>query len=95
MNKVELHTKTKYSLDKTSTIDIEAILWNAKENGEKGIVFVDKDSIMAFPKIEKIYNKLCEQEKSFKKFKIGYGVQLTAIIEEEEYEVIILITGYI
>ena len=91
MNKVELHIKTKYSLDKTSTIDIEAILWNAKENGEKGIVFVDKDSIMAFPKIEKIYNKLCEQEKSFKKFKIGYGVQLTAIIEEEEYEVIILI----
>ena len=91
MNRIELHAKTKYSFDKDSTIDIETILWNAKENNEKGIVFVDKDSIVAFPKIEKIYNKLCKQDKSFEKFKIGYGVQLTSIIEDNEYEVIVLV----
>lgn len=91
MKKVELHVKTKYSLDKESTIDIEAILWNAKENKEKGITFVDKDSIVAFPKIEKIYNQLCERDETFKSFKIGYGVELTSIINDEEYEVIVLI----
>lgn len=91
MNKVELHVKTKYSLDKESTIDIEALLWNALENGEKGIVFVDKDTVMAFPKIEQIYNDLCKKENSFKKFKIGYGVELTTIIEGGYYEVIVLI----
>ena len=32
MKKVELHAKTKYSLDYDSIIDIEALLWNAKEN---------------------------------------------------------------
>ena len=69
MKKIELHVKTKYSEDKDSTIDIEAILWNAKENKEKGIVFVDKDTIVAFPKIEKIYKTLCEKDKSFKQFK--------------------------
>lgn len=91
MKKVELHAKTKYSIDKDSTIDIEAILWNAKENGEKGIVFVDKDSIVAFTKIEKIYKKLCERDETFKNFKIGYGVQLTSIIENIESEVVILV----
>ncbi len=91
MKRIELHCKTKYSYDKDSTIDIESVLWNAKENGEKGIVFVDKDSIMAFPKIEQIYNNLCKQDKEFKIFKVGYGVQLTSIIEDNEYEVIILV----
>ena len=51
MNKIELHVKTKYSEDKDSTIDIETILWNAKENNERGMVFIDKDTIVAFPKI--------------------------------------------
>lgn len=91
MKKIEMHAKTKYSMDKESTIDIEAVLWNAKENKERGIVFVDKDSIVAFPKIEKVYKKLCEKDKSFKQFKIGYGVQLTSIIDDKEYEVIVLI----
>lgn len=91
MKKIEMHCKTKYSIDKESTIDIEAVLWNAKENGEKGIVFVDTDSIVAFPKIEKVYKKLCEKDKSFKEFKIGYGVQLISIIDDREYEVIVLI----
>ena len=90
MKKIEMHCKTKYSADKDSTIDIEAILWNAKENGEKGIVFVDKDSIVSFPKIEKVYKKLCEKDESFKQFKIGYGVQLTSVIDNKEYEVIVL-----
>ena len=91
MKKVEMHCKTKYSVDNESTIDIETILCNAKENGEKGIVFADKDSIVAFPKIEKIYKKICEKDKTFKDFKIGYGVQLTTIIDDKEYEVIVLI----
>ena len=91
MKKIEMHCKTKYSVDKESTIDIETVLWNAKENKERGIVFADKDSIVAFPKIEKIYKKLCEQDKTFKHFKIGYGVELTAIINDDEYEVIVLI----
>ena len=38
MKKIEMHCKTKYSVDKDSTIDIEAVLWNAKENKEKGII---------------------------------------------------------
>jgi len=91
MKKIEMHCKTKYSVDKDSTIDIESVLWNAKENKEKGIIFVDKDTIVAFPKIEKAYKKLCEKDISFKEFKIGYGVQLTSIIDDKEYEVIVLI----
>ena len=91
MKKIEMHCKTKYSIDKDSTIDIEAVLWNAKENKEKGIIFVDKDSIVAFPKIEKVYKSLCGKDETFNQFKIGYGVQLTSIIDDEEYEVIILI----
>ena len=88
MKKIEMHCKTKYSVDKDSTIDIETVLWNAKENNEKGIVFVDKDSIVAFPKIEKVYKNLCKKDKTFK---IGYGVELTAIINNNEYQVIVLI----
>lgn len=91
MNRIELHAKTKYSFDKESTVDIESILYNAKENGEKGIVFVDKDSIVAFPKIERIYNELCLKDETFKNFKIGYGVELTTIIEDLEYEVNVLV----
>ena len=34
MKKIEMHCKTKYSTDKESTIDIETVLWNAKENKE-------------------------------------------------------------
>lgn len=91
MKKVELHAKTKYSLDYDSIIDIEALLWNAKENGEKGIVIADKDSIMAFPKIEKIYHRLCAKDKTFKDFKIGYGVQITVLLEKVESEIVLLV----
>ncbi len=91
MNKIEMHCKTKYSDDKESTIDIKSILLNAKENKEKGIVFVDKDTIIAFPKIEKVYKELCEEDISFRDFKIGYGVELTALINDFEYEIILLI----
>ena len=91
MKKIEMHCKTKYSIDKDSTIDIEAVLWYAKENKERGIIFVDKDTIVAFPKIERIYKKLCEKDNTFKQFKIGYGVELTSIINDSEHEVIVLI----
>ena len=69
MKKIEMHCKTKYSVDKESTIDIESVLWNAKENKEKGIVFVDKDTIVAFHKIEKVYKKLCEKINRLKNLK--------------------------
>ena len=91
MKRIELHAKTKYSPDRESTIDIETIIWNAKENKERGIVFVDKDSIYSFPKIEKTYKELCQKDESFKHFKIGYGVELTTTINNEEYEIILLI----
>ncbi len=91
MKKIELHAKTKYSLDYDSIIDIESLIFNAKEANERGIVVVDKDTIVAFPKIEKIYNKICLKDASFKDFKIGYGVQLTSIIEEKLEEIVILV----
>lgn len=91
MERIELHAKTKYGLDYDSVIDIEALLWNAKENGERGIVIADKDSILAFPKIEKIYNELCLRDSSFKEFKVGYGVQITSIVEEKTQEIILLV----
>ena len=70
MRKIEMHAKTRYSSDFDSVLDIEGILWNAKEFKERGIVFVDKDSILSFPKIDNIYNKLCNEDKSFKDFKV-------------------------
>lgn len=91
MKKVELHAKSKYSLDFDSVIDIEALLWNAKENGEKGIVIADKDSIVAFPKIERTYHKLCTEDKTFKNFKVEYGVQITVLLEKVENEIVILV----
>lgn len=91
MNKVEFHVKTKYSLDKDSTIDIEALLWNIKENNERGVIFVDKDSIIGFSKIESIYKKLCEVDNNFKSIKIGYGVEVTSIIEDIESNIVIVV----
>ena len=91
MNKIEMHCKTKYSVDKESTIDIKSVLLNAKENKERGIVFVDKDTIVSFPKIEKVYKELCEEDNTFNNFKIGYGVELTTLINYFEYEVIVLV----
>ena len=91
MNKIEMHCKTKYSADKESTIDIKSVLLNAKKNKERGIVFVDKDTIVSFPKIEKVYKELCEEDNTFNNFKIGYGVELTTLINYFEYEVIVLV----
>ena len=91
MKRIELHVKTRYSSDYDSVINVEGILWNSKENGERGIVFVDKDSILSFPKIEKIYRKLCMDDESFTDFKIGYGVQISVIIDKYIYEIVILV----
>jgi len=91
MKKIEMHAKSKFSYDLDSTIDIETLLWNAKENKERGIVFVDKDSVFSFPKIEKAYNKLCLEDQSMKDFKIGYGTQLTTLVDGREEEVILLV----
>lgn len=91
MKKIEVHTKTKYSMDYDSTIDVETVLWNSLESGEEGIIFIDKDSNYSFPKIEKAYKNLCEFDSRFSNYKIGYGVQLTTIINNKKYEVNILL----
>lgn len=91
MKRIEMHAKTKYSKDYESTIDIETLFLNAHESGEEGVVIVDKDSILSFPKAEEIYNKLCLDDKTFKDFKVGYGMQLTSIIDEKETEIVILV----
>lgn len=91
MKKIEVHAKTKYSADYDSTIDVEALLYNALENNERGIIIVDKDSCFGFPKIDKSYKKLCEMDKRFNTFKVGYGVQLTSIIDKQMEEIIVLV----
>ena len=91
MNRIEVHAKTKYSKDYDSVIDVESIMWNAKENKERGIIFIDKDTIYGFPKIEKSYKRLCLQDKSFKDFKVGYGVELTALINRRKYQVLLVV----
>ncbi|MBR1377308.1 MAG: PHP domain-containing protein [Bacilli bacterium] len=87
MNKVEVHAKTKYSFDYESTIDVETIIMDSLENNEKGIIFIDKDTNYSFYKIENIYKELCNKDDRFKKYKIGYGVEITTIIDNKEYEI--------
>ena len=91
MQKVEVHTKTKYSSDYDSVIDVETIIFNAYENKERGIIFIDKDSIYSFPKIESSYNKLINENKNYKNFNIGYGVELTTIIDNNKYQITLIV----
>ena len=91
MMKTEMHAKTCWSVDYDSTINIEDIIVFAYENKERGIVFADKDTIIAFPKIEKAYKKLCSEEEGYKDFKIGYGVEISTIIDDAKCNVIILV----
>ena len=95
MKKIEVHCKTKYSSDYDSVIDVEDIIYNAKENNERGIIFIDKNSIYSFPKIEDSYNKLINQDKSFKNFKVCYGVELTSIIDNKEYQITLVVSKQI
>ena len=89
--KVEMHAKTCWSADYDSTINIADIIVFAYENKERGIIFVDKDSIVAFPKIEKVYKELCLEEPAYKEFKIGYGVEIRAIVDDIKCDIVILI----
>ncbi len=91
MKKVEVHVKSKYSKDYDSVIDVESIIYNSKENGERGIIFVDKDSIYSFVQIEEAYNRLLSVDKTFKDYKIGYGVELTVLINNKEVNIILLV----
>ncbi len=95
MKKVEVHCKTKYSKDYDSIIDVENAIYNSRENGEKGIIFVDKESIYSFPKIEKTYLKLLSQDKLFVDYKIGYGVELNVFVEEKKCQIIILVKNQV
>ena len=91
MMKTEMHAKTCWSVDYDSTINIEDIIVFAYENKERGIVFADKDTIIAFPKIEESYKKLCLEEEGYKDFKIGYGVEISTIIDDTNCNIIILV----
>ena len=85
-NRIELHAKTKYSIDHESTIDIKELILKCASNGEKGLAIVDKDSVLSFLKAEKILKEL-----NIKNFKLIYGIEVNVFFEELTYKVVILL----
>lgn len=85
-NRVELHAKTKYSLDHTSTLDIKNLILKCASNNEKGVAIVDTDSIISFHKGEKALKEL-----NIKDFKLIYGVELNVKYLDKYYKVVVLL----
>lgn len=85
-NRVELHAKTKYSIDHESTLDIKELILKCVSNGEKGIAIVDKGSILSFYKAEKILKEL-----KLKDFKLIYGVEVNVSFKDDVYKAVILL----
>ena len=85
-NRIELHAKTKYSIDHESTIDIKQLILKCASNGEKGVAIVDKDSVLSFLKAEKILKEL-----NIKNFKLVYGIEVNVFIEKLTYKAVILL----
>ena len=85
-NRIELHAKTKYSIDHESTIDIKELILKCASNGEKGVAIVDKDSVLGFLKAEKILKEL-----NIKNFKLVYGIEVNVFIEKLTYKAVILL----
>ena len=85
-NRIELHAKTKYSIDHESTIDIKELILKCASNGEKGLAIVDKDSVLSFLKAEKILKEL-----NIKNFKLIYGIEVNVFFEELTYKAVILL----
>jgi len=84
--RIELHAKTKYSLDHESTLDIKNLILKCAQNGEKGVALVDKDSVISFFKAEKILKKL-----NIKDFKLVYGVELNVSYLNITHKVVVLL----
>lgn len=85
-NKIELHAKTKYSMDHESTLDIKELILKCAGNGEKGVAIVDKGSVLSFYKAQKILKEL-----KLKDFKLVYGVEVNVFFENIIYKAIILL----
>lgn len=84
--RIELHAKTKYSIDHESTLDIKNLILECASNGEKGVAIVDSDSVISFYKAEKILKEL-----NIKDFKLIYGIELNAIYNKIIYKVVVLL----
>jgi len=84
--RIELHAKTKYSLDHESTLDIKNLILKCASNGEPGVAIVDTDSVVSFYKARKILKEL-----NLPNFKLIYGVELKAIYNNNLYKVVTLI----
>ena len=86
MKRIELHAKTKYSMDHESTIDIKNLILKCIENNENGVAIVDTDSVVSFAKAEKILKGL-----NIKNFKLVYGVELKVSYHDTKYQVVVLL----
>lgn len=86
MKRIELHAKTKYSMDHESTIDIKNLILKSVANEEKGIAIVDRNSITSFYKAEKVIKDL-----NIKDFKLIYGVELEVSRYDSKYNVVVLL----
>lgn len=85
-NRVELHAKTKYSIDHESTLDIKDLILKCASNGEKGVAIVDNGSVLGFYKAEKILKEL-----NIKDFKLIYGVEVNVFFGKMNYKAVILL----
>ena len=85
-NRVELHAKTKYSIDHESTLDIKELILKCASNGEKGVAIVDNGSVLGFYKAEKILKEL-----NIKNFKLIYGVEVNVFFGKMNYKAVILL----
>ncbi len=85
-NRIELHAKTKYSMDHESTVDIKDLILKCSSNGEKGVAIVDSGTILSFYKAEKILKEL-----NLKDFKLIYGVEVNVDLNNNKYKAVILL----
>ena len=85
-SRIELHAKTKYSIDHESTLDIKELILKCASNGEAGVAIVDKGSVLSFYKAEKILKEL-----DIKDFRLIYGVEVNVFFERMNYKAVILL----
>lgn len=84
--RIELHAKTKYSIDHKSTLEIKNLILKCISNGERGVAIVDTESVISFYKAEKILKEL-----NIKNFKLIYGIELNVKYLNKTYQVVVLL----
>lgn len=84
--RIELHAKSKYSIDNESTLDIKSLILKCASNGEAGVAIVDSGSVLGFYKAEKVFKEL-----NISDFKLVYGAELNVSYLNEIYKVVVLI----